>query len=304
MRASTKRYLLSWSAAIAVLGLSLLTLWQIKRTSHVQYPDLHPGTYGLFFLSVATIYALSLFLWCFFFALFGQRRNRKDAFIDMGFIAIGKYVPGKIWGLLLRGSIEQQQIKLDKNKAAISVMEQIFSLCLGVILVALLLSFRHYLDHLPVFVFCFFCTAGISVSVLPIASWCTSRIKQLSIQLLLPPAAERFFLGLGYALLWTLSAVPILILMQASISLETGELLSIAAAFLASMIVGWLAIFAPGGIGVRESIFVLLAPDFLSWQEALYWIALHRGLFTLFDAVYGSICLGMLAVRNRQVASR
>ena len=304
MRASTRHNVIAWSGALAILCLSIVFLWQIKLTGHVQYPSLHPSTYILFFLSVAAIYAISLFLWCRFFALFGQQRTHTDAFIDMGLIAIGKYVPGKIWGLLLRGSFDQQRIKLDKNKAAISILEQIFSLCLGMIYVLLLILFQHYLDLSKFFVFCFLLAAVISLPVLPIVSSGLDRVERLSIRLTPPITSIRFLLGLGYALLWTLSSIPILILMQATIPLGLSETLSISAAFLASMIIGWVALFAPGGIGVRESIFVLLAPNFLSWQEALYWIALHRGLYTLFDAIYGAICLGLLASRSKLAASR
>ena len=297
---SRKRYILSCSAAIAILFVSLFSLWQLKRTDHVQYPVLHPSTYFFFFLSVATIYALSIFLWCRFFSLFNRQRDRKDAFIDMGFIAIGKYLPGKIWGLLLRGSTDQQKIKLSRNNAAISVLEQVFSLCIGVFLVVLLVLSQQYVELSTVFILCFFLTAGLSLPVIPITSWFLDRIKRFSMMLIIPPLSTRFLLGLGYALLWVISAVPILVLMRATMPLGIAEVLSITAAFLASMIIGWVAIFAPGGIGVRESVFILLAPDFLTWQEALYWIALHRGLFVLFDAAYGSVCLVMISLQRKQ----
>ena len=97
--------------------------------------------------------------------------------------------------------------------------------------------------------------------------------------------------------------MPILILMANTLDLSQSQALHVSATFLASMIAGWLAFFAPGGVGVRESVFVFFAPDFLTWQEGLYWIAMHRGLYTLFDIVYGILTLSLISLRTRAALS-
>ncbi|ASJ75867.1 hypothetical protein [Granulosicoccus antarcticus] len=304
MPKSYKKYLWAFCLSLLITTLCLILIYQLDKNSTVEHKSLPVNTYALFFLSVALIYGLSTILWKYFYSLFGRQRSSQDAFLDMGLIAIGKYLPGKIWGIALRGSFDQNQLKLDKGRILVSGLEQAFSLVMGILIVsALALSTRWTFGWIFGSI-CVISAYFLALLLLPFLKFILSRIKRIQTDLTMPSVGCRMLLGIGYTLLWLISAAPIVILMQSSLTLSTTELISIAAAFLGSMIAGWLALFAPGGIGVRESVFVILAPDFLSWDEGLYWIALHRGLFTLFDAFFGLLVLSLIAARARTVSLR
>ncbi len=303
MPESFRKHTWAFGFSLLILVLCLILIFQLDKSSDVEHVPLPVTTYVLFFSSVAVIYALSTVLWRYFYSLFGSQRSSQDAFLDMGLIAIGKYLPGKIWGIALRGSFDQNRMALDKGRILVSGLEQAFSLIMGLLLIgALALStiwgfgWRSGLASIA--------CAVVLILLLPALKIALGYLKRIPTDLAMPSPGRRLLLGAGYGMLWMLSAAPIVILMQSSLTLSASALVSIAAAFLASMIAGWLALFAPGGIGVRESVFVVLAPDFLGWDEGLYWIALHRGLFTLFDVLYGLLVLGLIAVRARSVVIR
>lgn len=259
---------------------------------------------SLFFLSVTAIYFVSFVLWRKFYGLFGCTRISRDAFVDTGLIAIGKYVPGKIWGLLFRGALSKDTVTFNKTRIAISGFELIYTLVIGLLLVGFLGVITLPGINLIKSVILGMTIFTVSISLLPLASRWLSHSTFFSLQFDAPSLTANLQLCIGYFLMWLMSAVPIVILIASNQALTVTQLSAVGAAFLGSMIVGWIALFAPGGIGVRESVFVLLAPSFLTWQEGLFWIALHRTLFTAFDLVYGVIAISTLAYRTRSVVVR
>ena len=264
-----------------------------------------------FFTAVSAIYAFSVFLWTRFYALFGESRGSQDAFIDMGLIAVGKYLPGKIWGILFRGAVNHDGIALKKHRVVISAAEQAYSLLVGLLLVVFLVlsSYAQLSTGITLILAVatlMLCALGLKVLFMAISV--ISSMPRFGMEQTLSPDGpvllRSLALAFGYVLLWVLTAIPLLILILNSQSLQLQQLVSITAAFLGAMIAGWLAIFAPGGIGIRETAFVYLAPGFFTWQDGLFWITLHRTLFTLFDLVYGAVTLSIVAYRTKMAVAK
>ena len=261
-----------------------------------------------FFVAVGAIYAFSVFLWARFYALFGESRGSKNAFIDMGLIAIAKYLPGKIWGILFRGAVDENGIALKKNRVVISAAEQVYSLIVALLMIGFL-ALSSYAGYTSGITFSLaiatIVSCVLSLKVLLMAvSIVTSRSKFGITQTLNPIGSNllrSIELAIGYICLWVLTAIPLLILISNSQPLLLEQLISITTAFISAMIAGWLALFAPSGIGVRETAFVYLAPELFTWQDGLFWITLHRTLFTLFDLAYGATTLIIIAYRTKMV---
>lgn len=308
MTSTVKKILLGALVSLAILAACLIVLTRVEGMPSLAESNLSLVVLLAFFAAVSAIYAFSVFLWTRFYALFGENRGSQDAFIDMGLIAIGKYLPGKIWGILFRGAVNQDGVSLKKHRVVISAAEQGYSLFVGLLLVGfLVLSNYAQLSTSNMFllavVMLVLCALGLKALFMTISV--ISSIPRFGINQTLSPVGpvllRSIALAIGYICLWVLTAVPLLILILNNQSLQLQQLVSITAAFLAAMIAGWLAIFAPGGIGIRETAFVYLAPEFFTWQDGLFWITLHRTLFTLFDLAYGAATLLIIAYRTKMV---
>jgi|GEM_PF-4676977 len=287
-------------ASLLILGICLAVLTRIEGLPSLAEAKLSPGILASFFVAVCMIYVLSVFLWVRFYALFGENRETKDAFVDMGLIAIGKYLPGKIWGIVARGSVTADGISIKKNRVIASAAEQGYALFVGFILVGYFVLSNFMQLSAVMSLVLLIATLMICAFVLMISLKFLSKLfPNMAVGRV--RVTTSLGLALGYIALWLLTSIPMLILILNSQSLALQQLVSVTVAFLGAMIAGWLAVFAPGGIGIRESAFVYLAPEFFTWQTGLFWITLHRALYTLFDFIYGATTLLIIAVRSKLV---
>ncbi|WP_251150351.1 lysylphosphatidylglycerol synthase domain-containing protein [Cellulosimicrobium sp. Marseille-Q4280] len=76
--------------------------------------------------------------------------------------------------------------------------------------------------------------------------------------------------------------------------------LPLACAYIIAGAVGILAVFVPSGIGVRESVFVLLATPYVPVEQAIVLSLAARLLATLADAVVAALYLALRALSHRK----
>ncbi|WP_454043152.1 lysylphosphatidylglycerol synthase domain-containing protein [Cellulosimicrobium sp. Marseille-Q8652] len=76
--------------------------------------------------------------------------------------------------------------------------------------------------------------------------------------------------------------------------------LPLASAYVIAGAVGILAVFVPSGIGVRESVFVLLATPYIPVEQAIVLSIAARLLATLSDLVVAAVYLALRALSNRK----
>ena len=100
-----RKYIFALAISSFIVIACLVVTYRLCDKFSVEFKDLNSSTYVSFFVSVAFIYFVSFYLWTRFSLLFGQARDTHDAFIDTGLLAIGKYMPGKFWGIIARGAI-------------------------------------------------------------------------------------------------------------------------------------------------------------------------------------------------------
>lgn len=244
-----------------------------------------------FYTSIALIYFISIILWRNFSNCTQQHRSVTEAILDTGLIAIGKYIPGKIWGILARGGVKDGRIVASRSSVSVSALEQIFVLLLGMLLTILLILFQSSATMAAWIILSVITAIALAI---PIIRWAT---RKLSISADIPPISiqKGIAMSTGYLFLWALTSAPIMILISSELALDLEQVISIISAFTGAMLAGWIAVFSPGGVGIREAVFAAVAPTGLNWQQALYWISLHRALYTLFDLFFGGSCLLILA---------
>jgi uncharacterized membrane protein YbhN (UPF0104 family) len=80
--------------------------------------------------------------------------------------------------------------------------------------------------------------------------------------------------------------------------------IGIAGAFSLAVTLGMLAIFAPGGIGIREVVFVLLCGPWLDGNAALLLAAAMRILAVIFDLFAGAVAVLLGLARGEPLPPR
>ncbi len=294
-----KRIYYGFGFLLLVLFVCGIVLHQVVSENEISISTISKEVVAAVFLVVSAIYLVSALLWQNICRRFAIHRSWIEVFVDTGLMAVCKYFPGKVLGVLSRGVLKSSTVAVDKKSVLVSLLEQVFVLAVGGLLFAALLvmSSRQYdvllticFSILMLVIFVFIFSFLINHLVLNDHSRPPNFLNSL------------LFTGLqtiGYIILWCLTALPVVILIYDEMSLTSLELLSLAGAFIGAMIAGWLALFAPGGVGVREGVFVVLAPSFLSWQEGLYWITVHRALLTVFDLIFGLLAMVIAGHRIR-----
>ena len=299
--------------SIAMVLLALIALiyvvsaLPVDELSEIQFRTLSLWTIPVVVLMHSAYLLLSAEVWRrLVFAVTGMHSRFSDAYLQMASVAAGKYVPGKIWGIVARTG-QLQRIGVSAPMSAVStVIEQLAVFVGGGIVVvgAALLAFPEYTSGIVV--------AGVallfSLMVLPqyaprIIGWVQRRRGGSERALPAVEGASRYWLQYSFAhvLLWLISGAILCVIYFSLFGAEV-NVQSAAALILANtigFIIGFLAVFAPAGLGVREATTVAVLAPFFPVREALIAAIALRAWIVLFDGIN---CGMMFIVELRRAA--
>ena len=226
----------------------------------------------------------------------------------IGLVLIGKYFPGKIWGGVARGLLVHQRGPGVNEIIHATVVEQLMYLHAGAAVAGSAVAFIWS----PI--------AGAGAVVLSVASVCLGadvlhRIIGFALRvanklrgetsplprerLVVHPAHYRV-ITLWFAAQWLLLGL-VLIAVFAPMS-ELGEprlVLSYLAALPVAVVCGFVALWAPGGIGVREAMLVAMLAPVTSIELAAVVALFYRLWCVLLDLLTGGFALIYLRVATR-----
>ena len=200
---------------------------------------------------------------------------------------LGKYLPGGIWHFAGKFGVYRVKGISTKKTAQAMVMENLWLLSsAGVVgLVALLASSKEIAcQYLK-----FLCTPAIANAVayvLPVL-WITGLLvfeylffgkQKIIFRDFLLTLAELIFIWLVFGLSFWLVFPP-----------NSGYFLQVMGAFSLSWLVGYVAVFAPGGIGIREMLLAVLLGAFFNSGEVTIYAAIHRLLWVLAEVFLGGL---------------
>ncbi len=217
--------------------------------------------YGLLAISFGVVFLNFLFfiqIWRNLLNKFSSGLSFKKAFKIWFYSNLGKYVPGKIWSVM--GMVYMCEKEGIPKAATLSsaILNQLLNVIGGLILVLILsgtkflsgMSKLYYLPLILVFV----------ISLYPrvmekILNWGLKKLKKESVKVNLS-FKENLFFTLLFMLAWGVYglAFNIFILSLTDYSFNLWPFLT--SIFVFSYILGFLSIFVPGGLGVREGILV------------------------------------------------
>jgi uncharacterized membrane protein YbhN (UPF0104 family) len=105
--------------------------------------------------------------------------------------------------------------------------------------------------------------------------------------------------GCLYLLVWVAYGSAFWLTARALYSVSASDLSRYVGVFALSWLVGLVAVFAPGGIGVREAVIVALLTHRLGESQAIVLAATSRIVLTAIDLVAGALSLAVPALRRR-----
>ena len=268
------RYLqfIAGAVLVGVAVRSVVVNWQSLRDQPIDW-RLSPGWIAASVLVVFASYALLIEAWRRVVLSMGERLGFFPAARIWFLASLGKYVPGKVWAVAgaavlaqragvdpsvaVAGALVLQALALASGAAAVALTAQDAFQALGqgfvpiaAVIVALsiigvgMLASQPLLDRLG--------------RVLP-SSW--PRLRAVPTAMLVAAFVVNFLAWAGYGLALVLLARGVL----------PGVVLSLPQAigvFTCSYLVGFIALFAPGGLGPRESVFLLMLAGSIGLKQA------------------------------------
>jgi len=186
---------------------------------------------------------------------------------------LGKYIPGKIWIATMRSTFFASEGVPVKTVLTSSVLETVYMVFTAVALY--LISNKHlagslFLLQITFGVLIILILAFVPGLVLSVLNMFFRRLGKEEIHHSFSTANSMILSGL-YICNWTLQGLGVWILANGmSAGLPPSALLMVTGAFAISVMAGFITLFAPGGLGVREGMLALLLSSHIPIIKAAF----------------------------------
>lgn len=234
----------------------------------------------------------------------GKTVALRESLSQILMVNFGKYIPGKIWGMAARGKRLVEAGYGVEEIARTSYLEQILLLLTGfaLALVAAAIAFGSPIYWLG------FALALVAIVLFRHGDKLMEKLVQfvprtgglLKFFQVRISTFEVLKLSVGYALQWLFLAGAFTLVCTSIISVELSManvaifVLSLTAGFLA----GFLALFAPGGVGVREGVGAVFLSSVLTLEEAVLLMLLFRVWVVAAELLAGFVVLASAGKRG------
>ena len=283
---------LQWAGGLLVLGFVaryLIRNWATIRAERVIW-GLAPGWILASLLIVVATYALLVESWRRMLAGWGPRLGWRDAARIWVLSSLGKYLPGKVWAIAGMALMAQRRGVPPWTATASAILLQVVSIGTGALLVGATgigaLELHRPGSRVALVVILLGSLAALAAVLWPkLAGRLLARFGAAPGVPLTPKASA---VGFGIAAnlaAWILYGVALWCLARGTLpaaELSVGEAVG---AFAGSYIAGLLFLLAPGGLGVREGVFMWMLQDRLGPANALALAAVSRLGMTVADVL-------------------
>ena len=276
-----------WIAGATVIALAVRALvrnWAELRSQPVAF-ELRPLQLAASLALTWTMYVLLIAAWRAMLTGWGQRLDPLNAARIWTVSNLGKYVPGKVWALAGMTVMAQRVGVAPWAAAASAVVLQAIAIGTGAAVVGgaasvALESARPGSRAALIFLMI---ASGIAVVLVlwpPVARRLLGFAGVDAAQAR-PPGASALALGIAAGLVAWVGYGAALVLLAAGLLPDVHlDLATATGAFTASYLAGLLALIAPGGIGVRESVMILLLQAPIGFAAATVLALASRVLLT------------------------
>jgi len=294
-----RRWLWAIQAAVAVVVVwlvyrSLQRNWAEFRALEVHLA-LRPGWLGAALVTVFATYVFYIEAWRRLLAGWDQHIGLRAAARAWCLSNLGRYIPGKVWSITGLVVLAQRDGVRGSAAAASAVAFQALVLGTGVAIVAG--ATPHVTSALRLVVG--FSIAAASLTVLvwgPTARWLGRMMAESSPLRPLPLSA----VGAGALMMllgWLTYGLSFWLFIRGLLPDPRISILTASGVFTLSYILGTLALFAPGGIGVREVVLISLLTPYLGSGGAVATSVGSRVLLTI-----GEVGAALIAIALARTA--
>ena len=274
--------------ALLIVGLAVRSLvrnWGELRSQPLEW-HVAPGWLVLSALLVWTMYALLIAAWRVMLAGWGQRLDGWTAARIWTVSSLGKYLPGKVWAVAGMALMAQREGIAPWAATGSAIVLQVLAIGTGAAVAGL--SGRRAIEtadpRIAAALGLLIAAAAVGVGLLlwpPLVQRLLRLAAPNSEVQGTPPVAGIVF-GVGAnAVAWVGYGVALWLLARGLLpdaGLKPGLAIAV---FTASYLAGFLALFAPGGIGVREGLFILMLQGPLGIAAATALALASRVLLTV-----------------------
>ncbi len=289
-----------WAAQAAVAAIVAVMVWRSIARNWDEFRSLHlalevrPGWIALSVLAVLVTYAIQIESWRRILAGWAQHLPYGKAARIWLLVNLGRYVPGKVWSVTGLVVLAQRAGVSAWAAGASAVAIQAVGLGTGVAVVAAATPSATSPLRLAAAGLAALGTIGVLTWEKP-ARWLSGLFNQTTP--LRPLPVRAVIVASAFTLLsWVTYGVAFWLLARGLGLPATLPLSTAAGVFALGYILGLLALFAPGGVGVRELVFIGLLRPALGSAGAVALSVGSRVLLTLTEA---AAPLGVLLVTSR-----
>jgi uncharacterized membrane protein YbhN (UPF0104 family) len=277
-----------WALALLIIGFATRALvrnWDALRSQPLAW-KIDPAWIVLSAACVWLMYALLIVAWRTMLAAWGQPLQAWTAARIWTVSSLGKYLPGKVWAIAGMALMAQQAGVAAWAATGSAVILQVLAIGTGAAVAGLTgvgaLESAHPGTRAALVLLIAASVAGIALLLWPPTLRRMLRLAAPGSESRPAPAAGAIILGIvansvawiGYgAALWLLARG---VLPEAPLDLSRAI-----AVFTASYLAGFLALLAPGGLGVREGVFILMLQGSLGIGAATGLAVASRLLLTV-----------------------
>lgn len=257
--------IVGWVAGLAIVwfaGRSLARNWELLRTQPLEW-RIQPGWILLSALIVWLMYAILIVAWRLMLEGWGQRLSGWTAARIWTVSSLGKYVPGKVWAVAGMALMSKEAGVAPWAATGSAVILQALAIGTGAA-VAGLTGAQALESARPGTRASLVVLVAASVSGVVLLLWPPVLRRLLRLVGADPvagtaPAAGGILFGiLANLVAWVGYGVALWLLARGLLPTSGLSLLPAIAVFTASYLAGFLALLMPGGIGVREGLFILM----------------------------------------------
>jgi glycosyltransferase 2 family protein len=300
--------------AVLILGAGF-GLWLAASGQADAWPDVKlvtPAALGAIVLAHVLFWLVACIFWrSALHASAGKRFGLREAFHQLAIVSVGKYIPGKVWGFLARAKALSEKDVSVSGALRVTALEQACMLLSGLIVAAVgaAISLAEISGGLAVTLGAVLLGASpwLVNPLLRVIDFLIVRLRPLNAasEIQAPRDSTRssdvICLVALHILMWLLLAV-----VMCCIGIALGLMpfswqvfAAVALASTAGIILGFAALFAPGGIGVREAVASGLLVSIMPLEHAIAVNLVFRVWTTLVDGLLLAY-LGLAAVLNVQ----
>jgi len=254
-----------WLAGLAIVAFAaraLLRNWTELRSQPLEW-RVEPGWLLLSALVVWLMYALLIVAWRTMLAGWGQRLDGWTAARIWTVSSLGKYLPGKVWAVAGMALMSQRAGIAPWAATGSAVVLQVLAIGTGAAVAGLTgrqaLERAHPGSGAVLALLVAGAVAGVALLLWPPSLRWLLRLGAPDAEARGTPPALGIAVGiLANAVAWIGYGTALWLLARGllpAVDLRPGQAVAV---FTASYLAGFLALFAPGGLGVREGLFILM----------------------------------------------